>query len=91
MHEIDERVQIEIGQLETEREYAVETHLARVVLDHFEEFRMQHAGEQAVGHLAEKKLDQRGQVEYGKVGKVVDAFFDLSLKIPKQTFDLFRK
>jgi hypothetical protein len=41
------------------------------------EIRVERKSEQRFGQLAKEQLYQRGQVEYGKLGKIVHAFFYL--------------
>ena len=81
VHQVDERVQVEIGQLEAQIENRVELGLGLGQLDRLDEARVESRGEQRVGHLAEEELDERGEIEDGERAEVEEALVRLALEL----------
>ena len=81
VHEIDEYVQVDVGQLQTQVEYGLELGLGGLQLDGLYEVGVERKGEQRLGQLAEKEFNERGEVEDGELAEVVRALFHLLFEL----------
>ena len=82
-HEVDEDVEVELGQLEAEVEDGVEFGLGCVQFDGLDEVGVEGEGEQGLGQLAEELLEQAGHVEDGELLEVVGAVLHLFLGLKR--------
>ena len=82
LHEIDENVEIQVGELQAEIEYG-RLGFHRIQFDCLDEMRVQLECQQGLGQLAEELLEQAGHVEDGELLEVVGAVLHLFLGLKR--------